>query len=240
MEAVKLRNQVMWFTDLHSPSPDHRCGLHGVYRSHMHMACASIIKVGNFWHHYMWRSRFLFINHSAAEPTKISTRRLMAITSLDTILDIVGLLLNPWFTIFLPFGFYFIQNDICSISIMENHTIGLFTLPYWASITLSAEIRWGLYLFLCGILLRIARRRSRIAMNNGVFDDCWDWTKEIAVVTGGKSNRLRFWLWQELEELGGSLFESWHRGVQKLRSWTYCRCRTNAVIPPTKHFMDTD
>jgi hypothetical protein len=116
----------------------------------------------------------------------------MAISSLDTILDIVGLLFNPWFTIFLPFGFYFIQKDICSISIMENHTIGVFTLPYWASITLSTEIRWSFYLFLFGISLRIAHRRSRIAMNNGVFDDYWDWKKEIAVVTGGKSNRLRF------------------------------------------------
>jgi hypothetical protein len=158
------------------------------------MACASTNNrwVGRFHYYYMWRSHFLFYQPFRSRTHKNSIPRIMVITSLDTILDIFGLLLNPYFTVLLPFGFYFIQNDFCSISVMENHVIGLFTPPYWASITLSTEIRWSFYLFLFGISLRIIRRRSRIAMNNGVFDDCWDWTKEIAVVTGGKSNRLRF------------------------------------------------
>jgi hypothetical protein len=167
------------------------------YRSILHMAslaCACIIKVVRYVLgtklHVTVEFLIYCIGHS--EPTKIPLFRIMAVTSFDTILDTAALLLNPWFTIFLPFGFYFIQNDTCSISIVENHTIGLFTLPYWASITLSTEIRRSIYLFLFGVLLRMARRKSRIAMNNGVFDDSWSWTKEIAVVTGGKSSKLRF------------------------------------------------
>lgn len=105
----------------------------------------------------------------------------------DFLIAAIGVLSNPWLTALLPFGLHFFRDDNSSFSILENQVMGPIILPYWISITLSTAVKRSICLFLLALWIRVMRRKSRIAMNNGVFDDRWVWPQEIAVVTGGTS-----------------------------------------------------